>query len=338
MDNDAARNAFVQEMKYVHYVQQTLITCMEELSKDSEEPDGINHLVVGTESRHLYVLHQDPSNSSYICRVVLPAVPVMMSVFGMFDIEWRAAVACRDGKIYVVKNGEIRGTAIVTGTIIDLCSQVISMAKQDKLLWVATMDRTLACYTPRGKRTKSLIVNEDISQICVIAVRRAKVSHLLLVAVASGEIRMFRDSSLVYTFTVDKPVLGLQYGSYGREESTLVAVHGKGSLTIKIWKRAIDADSLVAYSGPPPEQDIPLPVPKKTKVYVEQSQREREQAISMHKIFQKDLCRLRLETARAYVKTLTDGYMVIFFSLFSSYPSDRFETVFLLFIYIYIYF
>lgn len=56
-----------------------------------------------------------------------------------------------------------------------------------------------------------------------------------------------------------------------------------------------------------PSQDIPLNIPKKTKLYVEQTQREREQAIDMHRIFQRDLCKLRLSTARAYVRVLTDG-------------------------------
>lgn len=40
-------------------------------------------------------------------------------------------------------------------------------------------------------------------------------------------------------------------------------------------------------------------------------QREKEQGPAMHRAFHKDLCRMRLETARAYVKTLTEGYMVI---------------------------
>lgn len=44
----------------------------------------------------------------------------------------------------------------------------------------------------------------------------------------------------------------------------------QGCLTIKIWKRSTDVDSMNPNSGPPPEQDIPLQVPKKTKLYVEQ--------------------------------------------------------------------
>lgn len=60
-------------------------------------------------------------------------------------------------------------------------------------------------------------------------------------------------------------------------------------------------------TGPPPEQDVPLQVPKKTRLYVEQTQREREHAVDMHRTFQRDLCKLRLSAARAYVKVLTDG-------------------------------
>ena len=52
---------------------------------------------------------------------------------------------------------------------------------------------------------------------------------------------------------------------------------------------------------------VPLSIPKKTKLYVEQTQREREQAVDMHQAFQRDLLKLRLNTARAYVKILKDG-------------------------------
>ena len=41
-----------------------------------------------------------------------------------------------------------------------------------------------------------------------------------------------------------------------------------------------------------------------------QTQREREHAPEIHRAFQRDLCKMRLETSRAYVKTLTDGQMV----------------------------
>ena len=51
-------------------------------------------------------------------------------------------------------------------------------------------------------------------------------------------------------------------------------------------------------SQPPP----PLPIARKTRLFAEQVEREREQAPEMHRVFQRDLCKLRLDTAKAYVK------------------------------------
>jgi hypothetical protein len=78
-------------------------------------------------------------------------------------------------------------------------------------------------------------------------------------------------------------------------------------MSIKILSQHSVLDKSNAIAGPPPEQDIPLQIPKKTKLYVEQTQRERDNGVDIHRIFQRDLCKLRLTTARAYVKVLTDG-------------------------------
>ena len=60
----------------------------------------------------------------------------------------------------------------MSGTVIDLGTQVVAMARQDKLLWVATMDRTVTCYSLRGKRTKTIILTVDVTELCVVAVKK----------------------------------------------------------------------------------------------------------------------------------------------------------------------
>lgn len=315
----AAQLEYVNDVKNVQYSQQTLITCMDTLKKDSEEEDAISLLVVGTESGRVYILPQDPSNTNVLCEVRLPsssAVPVLFSTSGFFDVEWRVVVACRDGNLYTIKGGDVRGTAVLTGTVIGTGSQVVAMAKQEKFLWVATMDRLVSCYSFKGKRTASILCTEDIVDIHCLAVKRSKTNYLLLVALSTGEIRMYKEAKVLHSFMVEKPIMGMKFGTYGREENSLVIAHGAGSLTFKILKRLADFDgpSSSGGAGPvgaPPEQEIPLAVPKKTKLYVEQTQREREFAADIHRVFQKDLCRLRLETARAYVKTLTDSQLVV---------------------------
>ena len=92
---------------------------------------------------------------------------------------------------------------------------------------------------------------------------------------------------IIYDISHQIKIIALRHGPYGREDNTLVCVHGKGALTIKIWRRTADIESMHPISGPPPEQDVPLPVPKKTKLYVEQTQRERDHAPAMHRTFQR---------------------------------------------------
>jgi len=292
------------------YVQHTLITCMETLKSDSDDAASASHLVIGTENAEIIILPPDPVTSSYLQRIKLPSPPVLIVTAGQFMVEWRVTVACRDGKVYSIKNGDVRGSAVLSGNIIELGSQAVALTKQDKNIWVATMDRFVSCFSQRGKCSKRLNMPENVTEIIVVAVKKAKVSHLLLVALASGEVRMYREAFLVHSFSIEAPVHAFRFGAYGREDNTLIAVHGWGALTIKIWRRTADVESMLTQAGPPPEQDVPIPVPKKTKLYLEQAQREREQAPDIHRAFQRDLCRLRLETAKAYVKTLTSTEMV----------------------------
>ena len=122
-----------------------------------------------------------------------------------------------------------------------------------------------------------------------------------------AQIRLYAEKTLLATLRVDEPVTACRFGSYGREEGCLAVVGASGALTIKILQRSCKFDGGGEDAGPPPEQDVPLSIPKKTKLYIEQTQREREQATEMHRVFQRDLCKLRLSTARAYVKLITDG-------------------------------
>ena len=138
------------------------------------------------------------------------------------------------------------------------------------------------------------------------------VKSVIIVALRNGEIRLYNDKHLINIYNLNTRVCALRFGRFGREDAVLVAIAEKGDLHIKILPRKASLDtnssSSSSTSSTLPEQDIPLKVPQKTKLYVEQTQREREQAIEMHSAFQRDLCKLRLHTARAYMKVLNDGH------------------------------
>jgi len=206
---------------------------------------------------------------------------------------------------------------------------VIAMARQDKQTWIATMDQLVSCYTLRGKRSAVItIIDADVVDICMLNMKRLKIASALLVAMSSGELRMYNENKLIYKFSVDRPVSALRFGTFGREDNTLAIVHGRnGSITVKMLRRTMDLDvsgGFLPPTGPPSEQDIPLQIPKKTKIFVDQTEREREKASAIHRAFQRDLCKMRLDTARSYVKTLTDeGSSFVGSEMSSSRPEIR---------------
>ena len=309
-----SQHAFVNEMKSKKLVQQSIITCMGSIKRDSHDTDARSLLVVGTEASHVVILEQEIGSSGFLCEVALPTTPALLCITGLFDVEWRISVAGRDGRIYSMKQGEQRGSAMLTGTVIDPGgTQIVAMARLDKVLWVADMERRLTGFTVRGKRTKGITFKEDIRDLSIAQVNKGKTISTLLVGLADGRVNMYTTGlELIHTLQVERPVVALRFGSYGREDAALVIVHGQSScITTMVMRRLADLDALRKSRADTGEVvDTPIAVPKKSKMFVEQCKREVSLGPAMHRAFQRDLASLRLTTARAYVKTLTDVNLV----------------------------
>ena len=76
-----------------------------------------------------------------------------------------------------------------------------------------------ACY--RGKRTATISLTDDVTDMCVISLKKSKVTHALLVGLASGDVRLYQGSTMLHSFSVEKPVIALRFGFYGQEVSGL---------------------------------------------------------------------------------------------------------------------
>lgn len=139
-------------------------------------------------------------------------------------------------------------------------------------------------------------------------VRQTKNMQCVLVALRNGQILIFNDKHLIDSITMPEPVIGMKFGMFGREEGCLLLNGSNGSLVVKILQRQANLTVSSQRPGPPVEQDIPLNVPKKTKLFLELVQREKEQAVQMHRQFQKDLSKLRLKTAQSFYGILQNGY------------------------------
>lgn len=190
--------------------------------------------------------------------------------------------------------------------VIELETPPCGLVRIGKNVLVGTMDK-VHCYHIKGKKNYTLYLPSQVTSMSLLRLRQARVTSALLVGMANGTVRVYNDKALASTLTIGDPIMAVAYGPYGREDNTLAVVAKSGTLTIKMFRRSGSLEGHDETPGPPPEQDIPLNIPKKTKLYVEQTQRERDQATEMHRLFQRDLCKLRLSTARSYVKIITDG-------------------------------
>lgn len=292
------QEAFVAKYKDQPLVQKTVITCMETVRKDSEDENSISRLVIGTENQTLLIVN--PLDCSILVNCRLPGVPVFVAALGLMDVDYRILIASREGKIFLIKNGD------VSSKVIEVEAPPVGLVcVSSKEVFVGVTGKVIHSFKIKGKKNYTLHLDSEIKCMELFSKGSMEKSRALLVALANGEVRLYKDRQLIDTITNTDVVMGMRCGRYGREDVSLVMVHVSGALTVNIFRRRakLTSDDKVVVE----EASVPLNIPKKTKLYVEQTQRERDQATEMHRIFQRDLCKLRLTSARSYVKIITDG-------------------------------
>jgi len=300
MENPEAQEEYVKLACTFPLKHTTVITCMGVLNKSMEEEGSTGCLVLGLEVKQLMIL--SPDAHTIICKLKLPSAPAFIAAGGTFDVEYRIFVGCREGTVCIVKNGELLSQTI------ELDTPPCGLVRLKSLVICATMSNALHAYSHKGKKKWSVYLPCNTLVLEPLFMARNPHPNCYLVALENGEVRLYNERNLVTTIHCgDRKVSAMRFGSYGREEGALAIAYKSGGITLKMLPRLADLGASGEPPGPPPEQDIPLQVPKKTKLYVEQTQRERDHSTEMHRIFQRDLCKLRLDTARSYVKIITDG-------------------------------
>ena len=221
--------------------------------------------MLGTESCSVYIL--DPEAFTIMDSLSLPAPPVFLSVTGLYDVEYRIVVACRNGALCALKRGW--QTARV---ICPLDSQPLGLIRREKSITVATMDNNLMALNNKGR--KLWTVKQPSSITCIEKMDiPSRGLFLVAVALASNHVLIYNDKNVVDCFKMEDTVSAMKFGRFGREENTLVIVTIGGTLNMKILKRTAHFDDLEAASTPMTSQNLKLNIPKKTKLFVDQVRR-----------------------------------------------------------------
>ena len=80
----------------------------------------------------------------------LKAVPTVISVTGLYDVDYRIVAACRDGRVYTMRGGE------VMATVLELEAPPTGLVVANQLIHVAQMDNAVHAFSYRGKKMFSL--------------------------------------------------------------------------------------------------------------------------------------------------------------------------------------
>ncbi|KAK3092485.1 hypothetical protein FSP39_003456 [Pinctada imbricata] len=220
--------AFANLYRFTPLRRQTVITSLATLKKSHADEDAISCLVLGTESKSVYVL--DPEAFTVLTTMELPSVPVFLSVTGLFDVEYRIVVACRNGCIYTLK----RGTTVTTKNCIELNSQPVGLQRINKTIYVGTMDEALHCYTSKGKKLWTVKLPASMTTMEIIDYK-PKGFKAVIVALSNCNVHIYKEKYLVNIIKTDDVVTGLKFGRFGREDGTLI-------MTLRAMHRTFQRD------------------------------------------------------------------------------------------------
>lgn len=293
-DNENEQIEYIQSVINQPLVQTPSITCLGVLQKDMEIDTGVSMLVIGTESKYVYILDQIGSSILKKCQLV--SVPVFLDTVGLYTAESRVIVACRESKVFTIKNGFLMSNAI------ELETPPTGLVVLDKYIYVGAFDNKVHCFHMKGRKLYTLYFQTSVVCMSLLKMTRTRVFKALLVGLANGDVKMYKDKVLLSTVNFGESIQGLTFGSYGKDEGVLVVNLKSGGIAMKKVDKRANFEGRSDFSGPPSEQEVPLNIPAKSKLYLEQVERERENSVQMYKGFLKDLISIKLRTVKSFSK------------------------------------
>ena len=293
-EKESEKIAFLESVISSPLIQIPCITCLGVIQKDIEIETGCSMLIVGTENKFVYIL--DQVGSSIIKKILLPSVPVFICSLGLYSAESRIIVACRESKVFTIKNG------VLLSNVIELETPPSTMVVLDKYIFVGSYDNKVHCFHMKGRKLYTLYMQHPVCCMTVLKLSRTRVFKGLIVGLSNGDIRLYKDKVLLNNMNVGESIQGFCFGTYGKEEGVLVVNLKSGGIVMKKIDKRTNFEGKIEFLGPPQEQEIPLVIPAKSKLYLEQVDRERENAVQMYKGFLKDLVSIKLRTVKSFIK------------------------------------
>ncbi|CAD5212999.1 unnamed protein product [Bursaphelenchus okinawaensis] len=269
------------------------LTCLASMKRHEQRPDGVDMLVTAAENGAVYFV--ETNAFMRLDTVKITQTPDVIRTVGLYDVEFRVFVVCREGDVVILKKS---GANATTQSVFLVRSQPISLVYSVNQLVFSTRDHRLMFYSVRGRCLNELQLDDKISDIEAF---HYEIRQYKGVLVAIGkQIRLYVEMFLVDVIRTDEPVSWMKFGKLGREEGVLLFGTISGGLYTKIFRRTATLEERALVLGPPVAQSQKLNVPKRTKAFIDQSLKERDNPLRIHKVYQRDLFMLKYNVTKAF--------------------------------------
>jgi hypothetical protein len=202
--------------------------------------------------------------------VTLGAAPSFLAVSGSLEAGYRLSATTRDGRLHTLRGGEAAGPPVQleahpVGLVSrrprdwgllrgSLCCRrgcpansppraaratTPAQVRIGQAALVGTMADAVHCYAGKAGAARQYSLPQPAAILCMtlLATHTSRMTKGLIVALASGEVRVYNERCLVSVHTTAgaAPAMGLAFGRYAREDNTLVTITRGGGLDIKVW-------------------------------------------------------------------------------------------------------
>lgn len=126
------------------------------------------------------------------------STPSLISVGGQYDYDFRIVVATREGDVCMLRRGWLEGKSIFK---IDHTAVGLSLLPIDQTIIVVCVDKTLDCYSKKGKRLWGVILPEPA--ICMTSITLIHIGQTLVcVALRGGLVQIYSNKVIVDQFNI----------------------------------------------------------------------------------------------------------------------------------------
>lgn len=97
----------------------------------------------------------------------------------------------------------------------------MGLERTGKNIIVGCMNRTIGCYSTKGKKLWKLEMPANIVTMIGMDLK-AKGLQAVVVSLSNNEVYLYKDKFLISKFSTQDTVVGIKFGKFGREDSNLI--------------------------------------------------------------------------------------------------------------------